>query len=422
MTRSGTRRGSAARGPCVNTCVVNRCPSDTRSTSIAMASTALTRCSIRSSDRLIRRSAAQVPLTGANPKNQQRHIRRDHRKTAGHQQLDEVVRAHEEPPRRAVESGGAGVARDRAASDHTYGPAGDWLQWTSSACRRSLLRMNTHSTISCISRRAASSLALVVAASGLGAQRPTLCHAPCATSLPSTPPSSRSPTSRVIDGTGAPPREDQTVIIRDGHDRRRSARPRRPNLPAGAQVIDLTGKSVIPGLVMLHEHLFYPTGPGVYGNDYVSFTRLYLAGGVTSMRTAGERRRLRRPARGRGNQGRRDGRARGSTPPRRTCRARRLLADVRAQGFERRAALRELLGRCRRDVVQGVHEHHAPGVGRGDRRRAQARAQGHRPSLLRHLSRSGGPRHRRSRARLLRRDRFRRRTSSRICVRDRTSE
>ncbi|MFP5353622.1 MAG: hypothetical protein ACLGIK_00480, partial [Gemmatimonadota bacterium] len=46
-------------------------------------------------------------------------------------------------------------------------------------------------------------------------------------------------------------------------------------------------KSVIPGLVMVHEHLFYPTGSGVYGNVSESFTRLYLAGGVTSMRTGG---------------------------------------------------------------------------------------------------------------------------------------
>jgi len=58
-------------------------------------------------------------------------------------------------------------------------------------------------------------------------------------------------------------------------------------VPAGAQVIDLTGKSVIPGLVMVHEHFFYPTGPGVYGNVAESFTRLYLAGGVTSLRTGG---------------------------------------------------------------------------------------------------------------------------------------
>jgi imidazolonepropionase-like amidohydrolase len=39
--------------------------------------------------------------------------------------------------------------------------------------------------------------------------------------------------------------------------------------------------------VMLHEHLYYPTGPGVYGQLGESFTRLYLAGGVTTMRTGG---------------------------------------------------------------------------------------------------------------------------------------
>src|SRR6267378_3990880 len=92
--------------------------------------------------------------------------------------------------------------------------------------------------------------------------------------------------ARVIDGTGAPARDDQTLIIRDGRiaslgDSRSIA------IPAGAQVVDLTGKTVIPGLVMVHEHLFYPTGPGVYANLAESFTRLYLAGGVTSMRTGG---------------------------------------------------------------------------------------------------------------------------------------
>lgn len=90
---------------------------------------------------------------------------------------------------------------------------------------------------------------------------------------------------RVIDGTGAPPREDQTVIIRDGRILR--VGDARTAVPAEAHVIDLTGKTVIPGLVMVHEHLHYPTGPGVYANLAESFTRLYLAGGVTSMRTAG---------------------------------------------------------------------------------------------------------------------------------------
>jgi imidazolonepropionase-like amidohydrolase len=92
--------------------------------------------------------------------------------------------------------------------------------------------------------------------------------------------------ARVIDGTGAAAKTDQTLIIRDGRiaSISNSATTR---LPAGATTLDLTGKSVTPGLVMVHEHLHYPTGPGVYGNVAESFSRLYLAGGVTSMRTAG---------------------------------------------------------------------------------------------------------------------------------------
>lgn len=91
---------------------------------------------------------------------------------------------------------------------------------------------------------------------------------------------------RVIDGTGAPARDGQTVIVRDGRIAAMGATGT-VSVPAGAQVIDLTGKSVLPGLVMVHEHLFYPTGPGMYGNLTESFSRLYLAGGVTSMRTGG---------------------------------------------------------------------------------------------------------------------------------------
>lgn len=90
----------------------------------------------------------------------------------------------------------------------------------------------------------------------------------------------------VIDGTGAPPRVGQTVVIRDG---RIAAVGPTASVPApeGAQIIDLTGKTVMPGMVMVHEHLYYPTGPGVYGQLGESFLPLYLAGGVTSMRTGG---------------------------------------------------------------------------------------------------------------------------------------
>ncbi len=53
--------------------------------------------------------------------------------------------------------------------------------------------------------------------------------------------------------------------------------------------LDLAGHTVIPGLVGMHEHLFYPTGGGIpiYGEQAFSFPRLYLASGVTTARTAG---------------------------------------------------------------------------------------------------------------------------------------
>jgi enamidase len=59
-------------------------------------------------------------------------------------------------------------------------------------------------------------------------------------------------------------------------------------IPPGARVLDLSGRTVLPGLVMMHEHMFYPSGGGsVYNEQAYSFPRLYLAGGVTTARTAG---------------------------------------------------------------------------------------------------------------------------------------
>jgi len=91
---------------------------------------------------------------------------------------------------------------------------------------------------------------------------------------------------RVIDGTGAPARAGQTIVIKGGSISEMGDAAR-VHAPEGATVLDLAGRTVIPGLVMVHEHLYYPTGPGVYGQLGESFVRLYLAGGVTTMRTAG---------------------------------------------------------------------------------------------------------------------------------------
>jgi len=93
---------------------------------------------------------------------------------------------------------------------------------------------------------------------------------------------------RVIDGTGAPAREDQTVIVDHGKIAAVGPASSTP-APSGAQVMDLAGHTVIPGIVGMHEHLYYPGGGGVpmYPEMAYSFPRLYLASGVTTARTAG---------------------------------------------------------------------------------------------------------------------------------------
>lgn len=89
---------------------------------------------------------------------------------------------------------------------------------------------------------------------------------------------------RVIDGTGAPARENQTVVISAG--KIQSLGESGP--PQGAQVIDLSGYTVMPGLVGMHDHQFYPTGGApVYAELAYSAPRLYLGAGVTTLRTTG---------------------------------------------------------------------------------------------------------------------------------------
>ncbi|MEJ7811911.1 MAG: amidohydrolase family protein [Gemmatimonadaceae bacterium] len=90
---------------------------------------------------------------------------------------------------------------------------------------------------------------------------------------------------RVVDGTGAPPTEEQTVVIQNGKITavgRTGAVP----VPAGARVMELAGHTVIPGIVGLHDHTFYTTGARSTQLN-TSAPRLYLASGVTTIRTTG---------------------------------------------------------------------------------------------------------------------------------------
>ena len=93
---------------------------------------------------------------------------------------------------------------------------------------------------------------------------------------------------RVIDGSGATPLDDQTIVITDG--KIQSVAPSTTaTVPTGAQTLDLKGYTVLPGLVGMHDHMFFPMGgsPPMYSNMGTSFPRLYLALGVTTIRTTG---------------------------------------------------------------------------------------------------------------------------------------
>ena len=95
---------------------------------------------------------------------------------------------------------------------------------------------------------------------------------------------------RIIDGTGAPASDDGNVIIASG--KLQAIGPAETTaVPHGAEVFYGRGRTVIPGLVGMHDHLFY--GPVRIGSGFgyremgASFPRLYLAAGVTTIRTTG---------------------------------------------------------------------------------------------------------------------------------------
>jgi imidazolonepropionase-like amidohydrolase len=91
---------------------------------------------------------------------------------------------------------------------------------------------------------------------------------------------------RVIDGTGAPAKTDQTIVISAGKITAIGSSGS-VNVPDGANRLDFTGYSALPGLVGMHDHLFYPGGGRLYHDMPYSFPRLYLAAGVTTIRTTG---------------------------------------------------------------------------------------------------------------------------------------
>ena len=88
--------------------------------------------------------------------------------------------------------------------------------------------------------------------------------------------------AKVIDGTGAPAMDNQTILIEG--DRITAIGPSGSvRVPADAEVHDLTGQTVIPGLVGMHNHSYYTGGNGRAAQLSFSGSRLYLASGVTTI-------------------------------------------------------------------------------------------------------------------------------------------
>jgi len=101
---------------------------------------------------------------------------------------------------------------------------------------------------------------------------------------------------RIIDGTGAAPIDDATLLI-DGA-KIGAILPAGSAVPAGYRVLDGTGETALPGLVGMHNHMYYVARPNLDASGHsdgpvllpqmtFSAPRLYLANGVTTMRTTG---------------------------------------------------------------------------------------------------------------------------------------
>ena len=70
---------------------------------------------------------------------------------------------------------------------------------------------------------------------------------------PSEPASLAIVGAQLIDGTGADPVTESVIVVRDG--RIQAAGPQdTTSVPAGAEMIDATGKTIIPGLIDTHNH------------------------------------------------------------------------------------------------------------------------------------------------------------------------
>lgn len=89
--------------------------------------------------------------------------------------------------------------------------------------------------------------------------------------------------ARLIDGTGQPPIDQATVIVRNGRIEAAGASAA-VQIPAGAVRVDLSGKTVMPGIINAHGHV-NPTNASTLPvrDQLVKQLRLYADYGVTTV-------------------------------------------------------------------------------------------------------------------------------------------
>lgn len=91
--------------------------------------------------------------------------------------------------------------------------------------------------------------------------------------------------ARIIDGTGAEPREGWDVLICDD---KIVGLESKISIPKNTNIIDATSMSILPGLIDMHGHIYANLGPTKGISNQRSHLKLYLAGGVTTIYSPGE--------------------------------------------------------------------------------------------------------------------------------------
>ena len=199
---------------------------------------------------------------------------------------------------------------------------------------------------------------------------------------------------RLVDGSGTPAVADHTVVLSGA--RIDAVGPSATtSIPAGAQILDLAGHTVLPGLVSLHEHTYF-AGVRRMTQMRQSGPLLYLAYGVTTAMTAGsqlpyQELHLKQSVDA------------GATPgPRFLITGPYLDGETSRGSMNRKITTREearrvmsVLGERGRHVGKIPGPHLTCAAARGDRRGARARTPGDGTSLLGDLHRGGRDGHRR---------------------------